>query len=474
MQTDEKAIAISHKNLKNLTCAKKKKLVQYFCACVGLVGDLHRRTTTKTFQFIERVAGYTMDLLASLHLDELPEQQTRISHLAEALADDTDLRLGFNACCSCAKRSPLMIECRGCRLVKYCSIKCQQQDANFCTAAAVAAVDEEDHAMGHSSVVCALLRLCQADEDADNSNLTDTTTDEAAQDRVRSEYESYPATLANVLLNVPCYKVMLARCVHSKAKELVIHVIGASVDAELWGRETSELEEVWDAYADALQELVEANGLKTIRLSMIGPDCPSKAVVTERRIPFTRKNNSSSFCHLIVTTYKDLYSKKLFQAHEQPLTKPDVIVFFNPGFTCPDYSWDSALSCVDYGTSFLLTTNTEMEGIGDCHFLLERKLLPSLPPVAAAIIGSDLVDENSDVVFGENPFAGSRVRQSGTMANDLFVKSRWMLAGVFAKPVHTSLSSQRIDSKHVSPEKDRPTKKLKSEQNKKRTNPALI
>jgi hypothetical protein len=105
---------------------------------------------------------------------------------------------------------------------------------------------------------------------------------------------------------------------------------------------------------------------------------------------------------------------------------------------------------------------------------LERKLLPSLPPVAAAIIGSDLVDENSDVVFGNNPFAGSRVRQSGTMANDLFVKSRWMLAGVFAKPVITSVSLERMHSKHVVSEKDRPTKKLKSEQNKKRTNPALI
>ena len=410
-----------------------------------------------------------MDLLASLHLDELPEQQTRISHLAEALADDTDLRLGFNACCSCAKRSP-SIECRGCRRVKYCSSDCRQQDASICAAAAV---NEEDHAMGHSSVMCALLRLCQADEDADDPN-TDATVDEAAQDRVRSEYESYPATLANVLLNVPCYKVMLARCVHSKAKELVIHVIGASVDAELWGRETSELEEVWDAYAEALQELVEANGLKSIRLSMIGPDCPSKAVVIERRVPFTRKDDSSSFCRLFVTTYKELYSKKLFQAREQPLTKPDVVVFFNPGFTCPDYSWDNALWCLDYGTSFMLTTNTEMEGIGDCHYLLERKLLPSLPPVAAAIIGSDLVDENSDVVFGENPFAGSRVRQSGTMANDLFVKSRWMLAGVFAKPVITSLSLERMHSKHVASEKDRPTKKLKSEQNKKRTNPALI
>jgi hypothetical protein len=109
--------------------------------------------------------------------------------------------------------------------------------------------------MGHSSVVCALLRLCQADEDADDSN-TDTTVNEAAQNRVRSEYESYPATIWS------CWHAAYT-AQHRTAKELVIHVVGASVDAELWGRETRELEEVWDAYAGALQELAEANGLKT-------------------------------------------------------------------------------------------------------------------------------------------------------------------------------------------------------------------
>lgn len=173
-----------------------------------------------------------MDLLASLHLDgELPEQQTRISHLGDALAADASLRLGFNACCVCAKSDP-SIECRGCRRVKYCSAECREKDANL-AAAAPAAEEQEDQAMGHSSVICALLRLCQADEEAD---ATTTSADGAAQDRVQSEYESYPATLANVLLDGPCYKTMLARCVYSPEKQLVIHVIGASADAELWGR----------------------------------------------------------------------------------------------------------------------------------------------------------------------------------------------------------------------------------------------
>jgi len=402
-----------------------------------------------------------MDLLASLHLDgELPEQQTRISHLGEALAEDADLRLGFTSCCVCAKRSP-EVECRGCHRVKYCSAECREKDANLsCTAS------EEEHAMGHSSVICALLRLCHADENADEPT-TASAVDAAAKDRVQSEYESYPATLANVLLDGPCYKTILARCVSSPAKQLVIHVIGASVEAELWGRQ-DDLGVMWDAYADALQELAETNGLKVIQLCMVGPDCPSKKVAANRRIPFTRKQDSS--CRLVVSTHKKKYSSDLFQ-QENPLPKPHVVCFFNPGFTCPDYSWDDTISCLDYGMSFIITTNTEMEGIGDCHYLLEKKLLSSLPPVAAAIIGSDLVDENSDVVFGENPFAGSRVRQSGTMANDLYVKNRWLLAGVFGKPITVKNSKSAAAEETV---EERPAKRSKKEQNNKRSNPALI
>ena len=395
-----------------------------------------------------------MDLLASLHLDgDLPEQQTKISHLSDTLAADTSLRLGFNSCCVCGKRDP-SVECRNCRRVKYCSSECRQADCN------VTISDEQDggdQAMGHSSVVCALLKLCNDDEEADEHN-DSTKVDESARDRVQSEYESYPATLANVLLDGPCFKVMLARACHER--ELVIHVIGASVDAELWGRQQDSLDIVWDAYADALQELAETNGLKVIRLCLIGPDCPAKAMNVERSIPYSRKEDRS--CQLVISTLQRKYSSKLFHGSDA-LSKPDVVCLFNPGFTCPDYSWDDTLSSFDYGTSFIITTNTEMECIGDCQYLLEKELLPSLPPIAAEIIGTDCADENSDVMFGENPFAGSRVRQSGTMANDLFVKNRWLLAGVFGKPMMVE-------------KEERPVKKSKTgeHQSSKRSNPALI
>ena len=102
--------------------------------------------------------------------------------------------------------------CKGCRRITYCSPQCRKTDAN--------PDDNDDTALGHSALVCSLLRLCNLDEamedkcencDEDNkgkitqeqtkgakkksSSLTKAEKEEAAY-RVRSEYESYPATLA--------------------------------------------------------------------------------------------------------------------------------------------------------------------------------------------------------------------------------------------------------------------------------------
>ena len=68
---------------------------------------------------------------------------------------------------------------------------------------------------GHSSIVCALLRLCNKDEAVEDklfrkgggsALLRDNDDNDASMDRVRSELESYPATLANVILEEPCYE----------------------------------------------------------------------------------------------------------------------------------------------------------------------------------------------------------------------------------------------------------------------------
>ena len=51
--------------------------------------------------------------------------------------------------------------------------------------------------------------------------------------------------------------------------------------------------------------------------------------------------------------------------------------------------------------------------------------------------GANQESENEDVVesfFGENPFKGSRVRQSGMLANDLYVKSSYLFGGTLSLP----------------------------------------
>ena len=127
--------------------------------------------------------------------------------------------------------------------------------------------------------------------------------------------------------------------------------------------------------------------------------------------------------------------------------KPDVVVFFNPGFTCPDYSWDSALLACQTLTSatgsnipFFVTTNTEMEAVSDLQYLFQHSFIDSIPLAVADIVSEGIQDHDTDAVdydtermmfFGENPSAGTRVRQSGNMANDLFVQNRYIFGGTF-------------------------------------------
>jgi hypothetical protein len=110
-----------------------------------------------------------------------------------------------------------------------------------------------------------------------------------------------------------------------------------------------------------------------------------------------------------------------------------------------------------------------MEGIADCQYLLDQDSIRSIPPALADMFDvysapdDDEIDDVSSI-FTENPFCGTRVRQSGTMANDLFVKNRWMLLGI--------LDSFESSEK----KKDSISKRVKTDfsGNKKDGNPALI
>ena len=379
-----------------------------------------------------------MDFLASLNLDELPEQQTRAAHLSQKLSRDLDLRLGFNCCCSCGKQQVALVACPNCKRVSYCSDACRTEDTR-------PTVDDDEGAMGHSSIICSVLKLCNDDEDAEEGiGGTD-----ASRNRVRSELESYPATMANILREGPCYQEFIS----SVGNDLYIHVIGASEDAELWNSESGLLE----AYSDALLQLAEDFGISTIHLHMIGPDCPERNIDDERTLPYERNGSKTFTLHL--QTHKTVYTADLLQ----DISNPHIVVLFNPGFTCPDYDWEETIGLLDHGIAFLSTTNTEMEGVSDCNYLMDKKLLPHLPPLAAEIMG---VEGYGDLTFfSENPYAGSRIRQSGTMANDVYVKNRWMIGGILAKPLKKRLFDDR-DVEEVYCKKPMG--------NSKETNPALI
>jgi len=535
-----------------------------------------------------------MDLLSSLGLgNALPEQSTRLSShpgIVKALDNHgADVRIGFNHCLHCGASLPVAssksssssasnpesaavirpVSCKGCKRVKYCSSSCRTADSEEDPSQ----YGDDQSACGHSPVICALLNLCNDDDDAEEELLLQvekTATknsknkskpggkskdpkEEAARYRVQTELESYPATLFNILSESPDWFVeALTQRLRSsiygggvisskdsdedaeeerssnreqqkrrgkrdrvaatpsppnssssntnkrkRRNELVLHIVGASVDSELWNwngttnKEDGRAEAVFSAYAEAstnltshLKNLLESS--IDVRCIFIGPDCPktksASPCTVEVPIPETKSSKLIFETHCCnygeddedtkkqkqkkEKTTKQQQQEQQTQQHQQQqpstssssLSAPDAIIFFNPGFSCPDYDWSMALTtAASYSSSysssldeaanntpFLITTNTEMEGIADVKCLLDGgyvhpRTIPDhiLEAVDYSVDKEEEEDEYDDddepcFFFSENPYAGLRVRQSGTMGNDLYVKNRWIVGGLFS------------------------------------------
>ena len=369
-----------------------------------------------------------------------------------------------------------------------------------------------------------LLNLCNNDETAEdnlyNTNPTTTTTttntnttqkQEAAKYRVQTERESYPATLFNMLIsdigppwlieNLTCrlrYKEEVRspdvkrigsgserkqrrgkrdreslgreeitatnnnnNSSNGLHRELVLHIVGASVDSELWGWDGTTKSythnEMLDAYAEASTNVLSylknfIDTIDSLRLVFVGPDCPKPKSSgggggggkDETIICRLDKTIPGSKTMLHIETHCCNYGED-----DTKLPCPDAIIFFNPGLSCPDYDWSKALSAASSyqsSTPFLITTNTEMEGFADIKCLVDGGYVDSkeLPQYVLETVDVETPSNNSRYdeeddeqnkrfFFCENPYAGLRVRQSGTMANDLYVKSRWVMGGLFQR-----------------------------------------
>lgn len=409
-----------------------------------------------------------MDLLTSLGIEELPEQQTRVKELVEKFPD-FDLSLGFDACCACGNKIQTEVLCPNCRRVSYCSEACRLQDA---TPLPFSEAEDGEQALGHAAVICSLLKLCQDDDDVENNEAEkmDSKTRQDALDRIKSEFESYPATLFNVLAEGPAFQSVWSRLAQAD-QSVKIHVIGASHEAELWKAVTEEeRDRVVEAYADACSELVDSKGLRGINILMVGPECAAndtdKPWKKHQRI-VQAGEKSAVVGDLLFETRATVYDKSLVDE----VGSPDIVVFFQPGFTVPDYEWRGSLAAIPRGIPFLLATNTEVEGIADAQFLLDQDSVQSIPPGLQEIFGmysENGGEDNSDAqtlsFFNVNPFCGNRVRQNGTMANDLFVRNRWMLGGIL-----DSYDPAKEVENHGSKKP-----RTGTESNRKATNPALI
>lgn len=474
-----------------------------------------------------------MDFLESLNIDILPEQQTRISdELAKLLKENPTCQVGFDVCCVCGKSKPTLV-CKRCKRVWYCSSKCRDIDSSYHNQkdSDPESIDGcSNSSEGHSPIICSLLRKCNLDEDYEESiqdSIPSSSSSsgsrsllletkkkyskeeiQEAEFRVASEQESYAATLANILYTsvVSSNNIQTKTNTSSTEETTTIHIIGASQDAEL-----CNMKNYTEAFADLLSfdssmgdddddddpqeqknnKKKKEKRKKRVHLIFIGPDCQENI-----------KNSSISNDHIIkFSSCKSIYDKALLQK----IPKANALIFFNPGFTCQDYKhWDDTLDVIretylmkEKKIPFLITTNTEMEAIMDCQYLHERQIIPYLPKVIEQMIQleeqdrkvesnddestptAEDIEEGEIMYFTENPYAGLRVRQSGTMANDLYIKNKYLIGGIMMdarKKKSASKEEKQNKTKRSSSteDKDELKTKKKLKQKKRRKNAALI
>ena len=317
-------------------------------------------------------------------------------------------------CCTCGKPDS-KLTCPACNRVTYCSTKCMKKDA------------KKTGEVGHSKEVCDFLSLCNEDEQIEaTSSRTSTSSvyNEAAFDRVLSEKHSYPATLSNALLDHPTYEELMSN------DSLCIHVIGAS-DAELWPKTNNDEQSAIESYREALDDVIE--NFTTSEISFIGPNVPDDL-----------KNKNKKNAKLRVSLHNQSYETAM-RMDINLNKRPDICVFFNPGFTVNEYNWVDALSVIPDGTLFLVATNTELEAIADIECLVEMGKFQKpaemeddaenddTPSKSGKRNCSDDNDDAADLAgksfIAPNPWCGSRVRQSGSFANDLYVKNYYLFGG---------------------------------------------
>lgn len=312
-------------------------------------------------------------------------------------------------------------------------------------------------------------------------------------------------------------------------KELVLHIVGAQSDSELWGWDgtssssttNNNKNEMLDAYAEAssnvlsyLQNFIDV--ITGIRLVFVGPGCPQQQQHQQRGKDEKKKNKRTVFhCEkmipgsktmLYVETHCCNYGDDGGSSNNKDILPPDAIIFFNPGFSCTDYDWSTALKAAASSSSlhgstslsstpFLVTTNTEMEGYADIKCLVDGGYIdsndipngiletfsdddPSFNDKKYSSHNDDDEEEEKKFFFCENPYAGLRVRQSGTMANDLYVKSRWVMGGLFVPDSKRMVATTKSKKKRRKDSEERRSSSDVHRKKKRRkgdgSNPALI
>ncbi|KAJ8598611.1 hypothetical protein CTAYLR_001719 [Chrysophaeum taylorii] len=309
-----------------------------------------------------RCAQSNAEFMARLATRRKRHTQGVVYPAARARLLRSDRRLGLDCCAVCARRK-VLVACRACGRVRYCSKACLQTDKPIHEGACIL-LRQTDEAEGHASSSSRIKLLAPETVKWLLGHRT-----LVRQSWVAALIAADPkaAELSHVELSVLSYPLSAAWAA-SLVPELVpdarkVLVLGAgpaeaAVPASCW-----------------------AAALGRCELVLVGPELPANARVSADNIS--------------VVYRRERYVRRDDYA---------LVIGFNLGLTCPDYDWSDALLPRDATLAFF--TNTEPELAFDLESPLLRRRVPNL--------------------IARNLFHCPRWRQSTTIANDLYRKHSWL------------------------------------------------
>lgn len=370
------------------------------------------------------------------------------------------VRLGHDHCAVCGVqlRPKAGTDCTQCRRVRYCNPAHRKQDrkAHKDVCAALGSLNADDRfeaangAKLQASLSSILLSITvpastegglagglatwadyfRAEPTADRPAKRQKKSSSQAShwcDGTRGRYLTasltYPLTLAALLsefskdlLPSPKSSTSAASAALSTSGEITLHIIGASAAEATLNHLWLELSRL------TLPLAMGRTAVKHMNLVFVGPQMPSSLHGIRRELPSPDPDRGCTV-YSFSGLYHDFIEKGLadWQSHGHHVSRPDLVVGYHMGLSCPDYDWDATMKTALAWNVRIVTT---------CYTQEEQRMETEIwnkqyGCEVVACLGDGQIGQ-CQLLSYRNPFAARKVIQSGTLANDIHYRNSFV------------------------------------------------